>query len=151
MTSYALNLPERKATLLDRLRVRWASPDLDRRLAAGTDPDRDLLLRLRAARLLTPAARVSVAMGLEDAVTTVRKPKTPFSAAVPIRRGAVRGTHRELMALAGDLRHMPVVDPRGVAMASALVTDPFSPLYTATSSDELAAAVHAASSALRAR
>ena len=49
------------------------------------------------------------------------------------------------MALAGDLRHMPVVQPRGVAMAGRLVTDPCSPLYTAASSDELVRAVFAAS------
>jgi hypothetical protein len=149
MTSIALNLHRRReATLLDNLHLRWAAPDLDRRLAEGADPDSDRLLRLRAARLLTPSARATVATGLEGVVATTRKPRSPFSAAVPIRRGAVRGARRELMALAGDLRHMRVVEARGVAMAQRLVTDPFSPLYTAASSDEVADAVHAAAAAL---
>jgi hypothetical protein len=106
--------------MLDRLRVRWACPDLDRRLAEGVDLAGDPLLTLRAERLVTPAARARVAAGLEGVVATAQKPRTPFSAAVPIRRG------------------------RGVAMAERLVTDPCSPLYTARSSDEVVSAVRAA-------
>lgn len=131
--------------MLDHLRVRWACSELDRRLAEGADPDSDRLLRLRAAKLLTLAARATAASGLEGVVASIQRPRTPFTAAVPVRRGPVRGARRELMTLAGDLRHMPVVQPRGVAMAGRLITDPGSPLYTAGSSDELLRAVHAAS------
>jgi hypothetical protein len=130
--------------MLDRLRVRWACADLDRRLAEGTDPSDDPLLTLRAERLVKSTARATAAAGLENVVATVQKPNTPFSAAVPIRRGAVRGARRELMALAGDLRHLRAVRARGVAMAERLVTDPCSPLYTAQSSDEVVSAVRAA-------
>ena len=130
--------------MLDRVRVRWACSDLDRRLAEGADPSGDPLLRLRAERLVTPAARARMAAGLEGVVATAQKPMTPFSAAVPIRRGAVRGARHELMALAGDLRHLRAVRARGVAMAERLVTDPSSPLYTARSSDEVVSAVRAA-------
>jgi hypothetical protein len=130
--------------MLDRLRVRWACADLDRRLAEGADSSGDPILTLRAERLLTPAARARVAAGLERVVATAQKPSTPFSAAVPIRRGAVRGARHELMALAGDLRHLRSVRARGVAMAERLVTDPCSPLYTARSSDEVVSAVRAA-------
>jgi hypothetical protein len=145
MTSYAMPLDHRReATLLDHLRIHWMSSDLDRRLAEGADPDSDRLLKLRSARLLTPAARARVATGLEGVVASVGKPKTPFSAAVPVRRRAVRGARRELMALAGDLRCMHSARPRGVAMAERLVTDPCSPLYTATSSDEIVRGVRAA-------
>ena len=131
--------------MLDRLRVRWAGPDLDRRLADGADPGSDRLLGLRAARLLTPTGRATAASGIEAAVASVHKPLTPFSSAVPIRRGAVHGARRELMALAGDLRHMPTVHARGVAFAGRLITDPESPLYTAGSSDQIVSAVHDAS------
>jgi hypothetical protein len=151
MTSYALHLDHRReGTLLDQLRVRWAGPELDRRLADGADPHSDRLLQLRAARLVTPASRGRVATGLESVVAAVNKPYNPLSAAVPVRRLPLRGARHELMALAGDLRHMPAVHPRGVAMAGRLITDPCSPLYTATSSDEITRAVHEATHWLRA-
>jgi hypothetical protein len=146
MTSTALHLhPRREGSILDYVRARWACGELDRRIAAGDDRDSDRLLSLRAAQLVKPAARATAATGLEGVVATIERPRTPFSAAVPVRRAAVRGARRELMALAGDLRHMSVVQPRGVAMAGRLVTDPCSPLYTAASSDELLRAVFAAS------
>ena len=135
--------------MLDSFRIRWAGPELDQRLADGADPDSDRLLRLRAARLLEPGARATVATGLEGVVATISKPRTPFTAAVPVRRGAVRGARRELMALADDLRHLRTVQPRGVAMAERLVTDPSSPLYTAGSSDDIIRAAHAAAVWLR--
>jgi hypothetical protein len=144
MTSYALHIDHRReGTWLDHLRVRWASTELDHRLAEGARRDSDRLLMLRAARLVTPASRARVATGLEGVVAAVNQPYNPLSAAVPVRRRPVRGARHELMALAGDLRHMPAVHPRGVAMAERLITDPCSPLYTATSSDEVVRAVHA--------
>jgi hypothetical protein len=145
MTSATLQVAHRhEGSLLDQLRVRWAASELDFRLAEGTDPDTDRLLALRAARLVTPASRARVATGLEGVVATIDKPYNPLSAAVPVRRRPLQGARHELMALAGDLRHMPAVHPRGVAMAERLITDPCSPLYTATSSDEVVLAVYAA-------
>jgi hypothetical protein len=146
MTSTALHLHHRReGSMLDHVRARWACGALDRRLADGADPHDDRLLSLRAAQLIKPAARDTAATGLEGVVASIDKPRTPFSAAVPVRRAAVRGARRELMALAGDLRHMPDVHPRGVAMAGRLITDPCSPLYIAGSSDDILRAVHAAS------
>jgi hypothetical protein len=130
--------------LREHLRVRWESAELDRRLADGADPHADPLLELRAAQLVAPAARAGLATGLERVVASVERPKCPLSAAVPVRRRPVLGARHDLMALAGDLRRMPAVAPRGVAMAERLLTDPCSPLYTAGSSDEIMGAVHAA-------
>jgi hypothetical protein len=62
----------------------------------------------------------------------------------------VRGARHELMRLAGELRHMPDPRPRGVAMAERLLTDPSSPLYTASSRDEVACAARDAADAMRA-
>jgi hypothetical protein len=145
MTALTLSLPHpRGGTLRDRVRVRWARDELDRRLAEGADPSEDPLLARRAARLITPACRGALASGLEGVVASVDKPKNPLSAAVPVRRRAVQGARRELMALAGDLRHLHAPRPRGVAMVERLITDPYSPLYTASSSEEVARAVRAA-------
>jgi hypothetical protein len=145
MPALMLPLPHRReGTLLDRFRVRWARDELDRRLTEGADPSEDRLLARRAARLVSPASRAALAAGIEGVVASVDKPKNPLSAAVPVRRRAVRGARHELMALAGDLRHMPTLRPRGVAMVERLMTDPYSPLYTATSGEEVVRAVRAA-------
>lgn len=140
-----LILPNRREwTLGDRVRARWACAELDHRLAEGADPGKDPLLKRRADRLVSPGSRAAVAKGLERVVASVDKPKSPLTAAVPVRRRPVRGARHDLMALAGDLRHMRAPQPRGVAMAERLITDPGSPLYTAASSEEIERAVREA-------
>jgi hypothetical protein len=145
MVAQALHLHlHREGALLDHVRARWFGADLDRRLAEGADPHGDRLLKLRARRLVTPASRALVATGLERVVASVDKPKSPLSAAIPVRRRPVREARPDLLALANDLRRMAVPNPRGVAMAERLITDPGSPLYCATSSEEIQRAVRAA-------
>jgi hypothetical protein len=132
------------------VRVAWARESLDRRLAEGADPATEPLLDARAARILAPSSRASLAAGLERVVATADEPPARLSAAVPVRRSAVRGARDELLRLAGELRHMR--DPRaeGVAMAEQLLTDGASPLYTAATPDEVARAAREAADALRA-
>ncbi len=150
MASYALHSHHRRErTLLDLLRVRWGAAELDRRLAEGARTDDDPLLALRAEQLLTPASRALVAAGLERAVESVDTPKSPLSAAVPVRRRPVRDARHDLLALAADLREMPAPRARGVAMAERLVTSPGSPLYSSTSGEEVRRAAHAATWHLR--
>lgn len=144
MSTQVLFLRHREARLRDRLRVRWAGTKLDARISEGEDPDTDPLLARRAERLVTPAFCARLAAGLESVIASVDKPKTPLTAAVPVQRGPVRGARRELLVLAGDLRHMRAPHPRGVAAAERLITEPSSPLYTATSSDEVERAARAA-------
>ena len=110
--------------LREHLQARWASAELDRRLAEGADPHGDRLLELRAAHLVASAARASVANGLERVVASVDRPKSAFSAAIAVRRRPVRGARHDLMALADDLRRVPALHPRGIAMAERLITDP---------------------------
>ena len=132
------------------MRAGLARDDLDRRLAEGADPGADPLLQARAEHLVAPACRASLAAGLERVVATVDKPISPLTAVVPVRRRPVRGARHELMRLAGELRHMPGPRPRGVAMAERLLIEPSSPLYTASSSDEVARAARDAADAMRA-
>jgi hypothetical protein len=136
--------------LREHLQIRWACAELDRRLAEGADPHDDRLLELRAARLVSRSSRARVAIGLERVVATVEKPKFPLSAAVPVRRGPVRGARDDLLRLARALRHTPEARPCGVAMAERLVTDPCSPLYTAASSAEVRRAARAAADCMSA-
>jgi hypothetical protein len=133
-----------------RMRAGWAREELNRRLAEGADPGRDPLLRARADRLVTSASRAALAAGLERVVATLDGPATPLSSEVAVRRRHVHGARHELMRLAGELRHMRVVRPRGVAMAERLLTEPSSPLYTAESSIEIARAAREAAEAMRA-
>ena len=65
-----------------RLRAAWAREELDRRLAEGADPDTDPLLQTRAARLVMPASRATLAAGLERAVAAAHDP----GAAIVLRR-----------------------------------------------------------------
>ena len=133
-----------------RLRAAWAREELDRRLAEGADPDTNPLLQTRAARLVMPASRATLAAGLERAVAAAHDPGAPLSSAVPVRRGPVRGARHELMGLAGELRHMPEPRPRGVAMAERLLTQPSSVLFTASSSAEVSRAARDAVDNMRA-
>lgn len=135
--------------LMLRVRVGWAREDLDRRLAEGADPASDPLLDARAERLLTPASRASVAAGLERAVAAADKRPSPLSSAVQVRRSAVHGARHELMRLAGELRHMRAPRPCGVAKATRLMTDASSPLYTGSSSAEVACAAWEAAASMR--
>jgi hypothetical protein len=132
-----------------RLRAAWARENLDRRLAEGVDPGTDLLLQYRAARLVTPAIRATLAAGLERVVATANKPPAALSSAVPVRCGPVRGARHELMGLAGELRHMPDPRTQGVAMAERLLTEPSSVLFTASSRDEVARAARDAVDSMR--
>ena len=132
-----------------RLRAGWAREDLDRRLAEGSHPAADPLIHAHAERLVTPASRAKLAAGLERAVATADTVAAPLSSAVPVRRRPVRGARHELMRLAGELRHMPEPRPRGVAMAERLLIDPSSPLYTASSSDEVTRAARDAAACMR--
>jgi hypothetical protein len=134
-----------------RLRAQWASETLDRGLADGADPDSDARLRERADELVKPRRRAGLAAGLERVVGDIDRPVNWRSAAVPVRRGPVRGARHQLMRLAGELRHMPDPCPRGVAMAEGLLIEPWSPLYTAESSDEIACAARDAADRLRPR
>ena len=134
----------------ERVRVELAREDVNRRLAEGVDPGVDPLLQSRADRLVSSASRARLAAGLERVVATVDTPAAPLSAAVAMRRRPVRGARHELMRLAGELRHMRDPRPRGVAMAEVLLTDPSSPLYTASSSDEVARAALDAANSMRA-
>jgi hypothetical protein len=109
-----------------RLRVQLHHLRLDDDLAHGADPHSSPELALRADQLLRGRERIAVA--IERALESARRPGPVFSARVPVRRAEALECSGEIVALTERLREDPV-DVRGVAMASGLAHDGASPLY----------------------
>jgi hypothetical protein len=114
-------------TFVPSVLARLAAPRLDARLAAGEDPASDPALACRSRRLVSDRSRRRLACGLErswsppgDAV---------LSAAIPVDGDAVALARPALQQLASALRSRADVDPRGVAIARILLTEPCSALY----------------------
>ncbi len=128
--------PVNRARLLDRLRGRLSAPALDRRLAAGENASADDAIGRRAAQLISRRGRDRIASGVERL-----RPKAlrtgALSAAIPIDPRAFTIAEPALAQLAAALRSRGAVEPRGVALALLLLTDPGSPLYQPQHPDEL--------------
>jgi hypothetical protein len=113
-------------TPLTRLRVQLHRFRLEDELAHGADPHSSPDLALRADQLLGSRERIAVA--IERALDSARRPAPVFTARVPVRRDQALECSGEILALTKRLREEPV-DVRGVAMASRLVHDGGSALY----------------------
>jgi hypothetical protein len=119
-----------------RLRVLLLRGRLDFELGAGADPRSDPALRLRARRLVSPRYRRRLAVSLQRLVEELDDDSASYlSSAVPVQRQHVAAARGTLLALAGALRDVDSVNPRGVAMTLRLITDPASPLYSGTAID----------------
>jgi len=126
------------------LRVLLFHERLDSRLVGGADPRTDPALAIRARRLTRPRYRRKLAASVEHLVDDLGSdPGSYMSSAVPFRLDQVEEASATLLALAGALRDVDQVDPRGVAMTLRLITDPVSPLYSAKTPGELQLAVRA--------
>jgi hypothetical protein len=135
-------------TLRVRLKTWWRRRQYEKRLAAGDDPASSRELSLRAAQLRSPARRIRLASSLEHVVSEAFDERHGFTTQAPLRRADVRSCAEELFALARRLRERRPVNVRGVAMASRLLNDGTSPLYTGAGSSPLREAVHSARLAL---
>jgi hypothetical protein len=122
--------------LILRLRARLAGPRLDARLAAGESPAADAVLERRSLQLLSRRRRRQAAQGLARAWSE-RSRRAGFSAAIPVDTAAVTVARPALEQLAAALRSRRPVQPRGVALAQALLSDPESALYRPTHLEEL--------------
>jgi hypothetical protein len=135
-------------TLRVRLKTWWRRRRYDERLAAGDDPASSGELSLRAAQLRSPARRIRLASFLDHVVSEAFSERPGFTTQAPVRRADVRSCADELSALARRLRERPAVNVRGVAIASQLLNDGTSPLYTETGPSALRDVVHSALLAL---
>jgi hypothetical protein len=105
---------------------------LDAVLAAGGDPETDPALVRRSRRLTSARYRRRLAVSVERLVEEIEA-GAGLSSAVPVRREQVAEARGTLLSIAGALRDVDPVGPRGVALTLRLITDPASPLYSGTS------------------
>ena len=93
---------------------RWR---LDRELAAGGDPH-EPLLGVRARKLTHPRRREALASRLEWAIAEAEsRPERSLSAAIPVRREAVREARPLMLSLALELREPFTLEKPGAAVA----------------------------------
>jgi hypothetical protein len=130
--------------------ARVAARRLDARLAAGEDPLSEVVLACRARRLVSGRSRRRLACGLERA-WSVPPGHAVLSAAVEVDEQAVEVARPALQQLASALRSRAEVEPRGVAIARILLTEPCSALYRPAYCEELYELARAALLALGSR
>ncbi len=118
----------RRQALRPRVLVsRWR---LDQDLAAGVDSGSRPSLGLRADQLLRPRSRRRLANSLKRIVDDFDADRGWWlTAAVPFVRDQVAEARDTLLWLAEALLTAEEIHPRGVALATRLLTDPDSPLY----------------------
>ena len=114
----------------DRVLMRLRGSTLDARLAAGTPPERDRLLAVRAATLVAPSTRQALAGYWENVLARLGERPSPASSRIPLRHDSVRLAQDDIRSLVDLLRSSPVVAARGVALAHLLLTDGTGPLYS---------------------
>jgi hypothetical protein len=117
-------------TLWLRVRVWWRRPALARELAAGGDPGATAELTVLARQLIGLRAQQRLADTLERVMTAASRRPHPPSVKVPLNRREILGAHDELAALAQRLRDGAPAPVQGLAIATLLVHDGASPLYS---------------------
>ena len=130
-----------------RLQTRWRSHDLDRLLAAGTDPMRSDELSLRVGQLGSPGARVRFARALRAAVELANGHRAPLLT-TQLRRPEIQENEELLLALADRLREGEPLGAQGLAMTARLINDRSSPLYRSGPGGSLPATIAKAFAAL---
>jgi hypothetical protein len=134
-------------SLETRVRARLFGRSIDDRLLAGISPYEDGALAARRELLVGVRYRTRVAAALRRMVDRARRPQ-PFQPAIPVRSKEVLETEDEILSLADELEHIPDANPRGVILASLLLTDGTSPVYWHKAQLALDVAVKHAHSAL---
>ncbi len=113
-----------------RLTTRWRARDLDDQLIAGADPMQSDELSLRVGQLGSSKSRRRLACALRGVVALAERAYPIATAAPRISRAAVRANRELLLELAERLSAGEPVGVRGLAIASRLIDDRKSPLYS---------------------
>ncbi len=122
-------LAGRSCRITDQVLARAFGSRLDRQLADGRSPDSSRLLAARARYLVSLATRQALAESWEHVLRMARgTPASPRAQVAPCGDRVVAAA-AEVNELAAHLRAPLPVAARGVAAASALLTDGSGPLY----------------------
>jgi hypothetical protein len=117
-----------------RVTTRWRVRALDDQLALGADPMQSDELSLRAGQLGSPKNRRRIACALRGVVALAERDAYPIALAPPpIRRAEVRANKELLLELAERLCSGKPAGAQGLAIASKLIGDRRSPLYSGQS------------------
>jgi hypothetical protein len=132
-----------------RLKVYLTRGRLDRQLAAGHAHDAAPELTLRAKHLINPRTQRDIARNLRGIVRYVdRQEGRRGISCVVISSRAVRGGRAAICELAEQLERAAPVNPRGILLAQALLTDGNSPLFNPYSERSVAEATRQIQSVL---
>jgi hypothetical protein len=131
--------------LADRLLARALGASLDRQLAAGCSPESTRLLAARAQEIVQLPRRTALAGNWDHLLRVARRAPSRRTRGVPLRAAAILAAEPAIGELMECLTAALPVGARGVAMASVLLTDPTSPVYSRRGSrtldDRLRAAI----------
>jgi hypothetical protein len=129
MGAHAGTRPPRSSGLITRLKAFTGRLELDRRLAAGANPDTSPELARRAHVLRGWRVRHHLADSLEQVIVEAVAPPRERGAAIPVQREEVLAAQRDLLRLVAALRSEPPAPVRGIAAVSVLLTDGTGPVY----------------------
>ena len=132
-----------------RLLARLLGASLDRQLAAGRPPESSPLLAARARLIVSLPRRTAMAGNWQRVLTRATGPRAAIArtaplAALPIRAQEIIAAANAIEELVTRLEAPLPVPARGVAMATVLLTDAGSPVYSRRSPVSLDAALDAA-------
>jgi hypothetical protein len=116
--------------LTDWLLARALGASLDQQLAAGCPPESTRLLAARAQHIVSLPRRASLAGNWDHLLQVARRAPSRRTWAVPLRAAAILAAGPAIEELMERLTTPLPVGARGVAMASVLLTDPTSPVYS---------------------
>jgi hypothetical protein len=136
------------SSLIQPARVWLRRGSLDRRLAAGTDPNASPELARRARQLTSSRFRAGLAASIRNLLEAAEEPPRGYTSAVPVQRHAVLRERGLLLELAADLESPDELHPRGVALIERLVTDGNSAVYVSGREGSLREALGQARAAL---
>jgi len=134
----------RPSRLTDRLLARMLGASLDLQLAAGRTPESSPLLAARAQYIVAIRTRRELARNWENLLRAAQRGPGTYHPALPICSDRIIAAEPAVRELVRCMTAPLPVTARGVAMATALLTDALSPVYNPRSRVSLAAALEAA-------